>query len=314
MVEAGMPLFLWNSTNSILMKRYKIVHRTVYTFNGPVTLGPHYLMLRPRESHELRIEASVLQIDPAPTLRWVRDIEDNSIAIAEFSTPAERLEIYSEVDIQHYNVAPLDFIIDDYAVTYPFSYTKENRLFLRPYLIVPKHPTGRRFNVWLKAVKNGAEGQQTFQFLNNLMERIHNSFEYRVREEEGVQTAEDTLRLRTGSCRDFANLFIATARRCGFAARFVSGYLNTIGPSEIPGATHAWAEVYIPGGGWKGFDPTSNCVVGPDHITVAVSQNPAAVPPVAGSFIGPPGAQLQVGVWVKSLDEVVEAGGATAVA
>jgi len=285
------------------MKRYKIIHRTVYTFASPVTLNPHYLMLRPRESHELRIEASVLQISPTATLRWVRDIEDNSIAIAEFSEPADRLEIYSEVDIQHYNVAPLDFIVDDYAVNYPFSYTKEHRLFLRPYLIVPKGAAGRRFNVWLKAVDKGAEGQQTFQFLHNLMERIHTSFQYRVREEEGVQTAEETLRNGTGSCRDFANLMIVTARRCGLAARFVSGYLNTIGPSDIPGATHAWAEVYIPGGGWKGFDPTSNCVVGPDHIPVAVSHNPATVPPVAGAYIGPPGAGLQVGVWVKSLDE-----------
>lgn len=296
------------------MKRYKIIHRTVYTFSAPVTLEPHYLMLRPRESHELRIEASVLNITPTPTLRWVRDIEDNSIAIAEFSALAEQLEIYSEVDIQHYNVAPLDFIVDSYAVNYPFAYTRENRLFLRPYLIVPKRATGRRFSVWLKALQAGAEGKQTFQFLHDLMERIHQSFTYRIREEEGVQTAEQTLQLRTGSCRDFAYLFILTARRCGFAARFVSGYLNTIGPSEIPGATHAWAEVYIPGGGWKGFDPTSCCVVGPDHITVAVSHDPAAVPPVAGSFIGPPGAQLQVGVWVKSLDEVVEAGGATAIA
>lgn len=288
------------------MKRYKIIHQTVYTFSAPVTLNPHYLMLRPRESHELRIESSVLRISPTASLRWVRDIEDNSIAIAEFTEQADRLEIYSEVDIQHYNVAPLDFIVDDYAVNYPFAYTREHRLFLRPYLIVPKGSTGRRFNVWVKAVQQGAEGVQTFEFLHKLMERIHKDFDYRIREEEGVQTAEQTLKLGTGSCRDFANLFILTARRCGFAARFVSGYLNTIGPSEIPGATHAWAEVYIPGGGWKGFDPTSNCVVGPDHITIAVSHNPASVPPVAGAYVGPPGAGLQVGVWVKSLDEPVD--------
>lgn len=292
--------------NPAAMKRYKIIHKTVYTFSGPATLNPHYLMLRPRESHELRIDASVLQLTPTATLRWVRDIEDNSIAIAEFSEPTERLEIYSEVDIQHYNVAPLDFIVDNYALHFPFSYSREHRLFLRPYLIVPKGSTGRRFNAWMRALHLRAEGVQTFQFLQDLMDRIHQGFEYRVREEEGVQTAEQTLQLGTGSCRDFANLFIITARRSGLAARFVSGYLNTIGPTDIPGATHAWAEVYIPGGGWKGFDPTSGCVVGPDHIAVAVSHNPASVPPVAGAYIGSPGAALEVGVWVKSLDEMVD--------
>lgn len=287
------------------MKRYKIIHKTVYTFSAPVTLNAHALMLRPRDSHELRIEASILNIEPVATLRWMRDIQDNSIAIAEFTQQADRLEIYSEVDIQHYNVAPLDFIVDDYAVNYPFSYTREDRLFLRPNLIVPKGAAGRRFGVWLKSLQKTNDGVQTFELLHQLMNRIHSDFEYRIREEEGVQTAEQTLQLRTGSCRDFANLYILSARRLGLAARFVSGYLNTIGPSEIPGATHAWAEVYLPGAGWRGFDPTSNCVVGPDHIPVAVSHNPAAVPPVAGSYIGPPGAGLEVAVWVKNLDEGV---------
>ncbi|MBC6905447.1 transglutaminase family protein [Saccharophagus sp. K07] len=296
------------------MKRYKIIHRTVYTFATPVTLNPHALMLRPRDSHELRIEASILRIEPVAVLRWVRDVEDNSIAIAEFSEQSDRLEIYSEVDIQHFNEAPLDFILDEYAVNYPFSYSEENHLFLRPYLMLPKGTVCKRFNSWIRSVTPGSEKLQTFEFLQRLMEKINTSFEYRIREEEGIQTPDQTLEFGTGSCRDFANLFILTARRCGLAARFVSGYLNTIGPSEIPGATHAWAEVYLPGAGWKGFDPTSGCVVGADHIPVAVSHNPAGVPPVSGSYIGPPGAQLQVGVWVKSLDEVMEAGGATAIA
>lgn len=286
------------------MKRFKIIHKTVYTFPQPVTLNAHSLLLRPRDSHELRIEASILNIDPVATLRWVRDIEDNSIAIAEFSQPADRLEIYSEVDIQQYNVAPQDFIVDDYAATYPFTYLEKDLPFLHPYLLLPEGAAGESLRGWLKQLHGGAKSLPTYEFLLGLMHGIHAGFDYRVREEEGVQTAEETLRLGTGSCRDFAYLFILAARRSGIAARFVSGYLNTPSSSEIPGATHAWAEVYIPGAGWKGFDPTSDCIVGPDHIPVAVSYDPAAVPPVAGAYVGPPNAGLEVGVWVKDLDAV----------
>lgn len=285
------------------MKRYKIVHKTIYTFGVPVTLNPHSLMLRPSESHELRIESSILQIDPVATLRWMRDIEDNSIAIAEFSEQTDRLEIYSEVDIQQYNVAPLDFIVDAYAARFPFTYPEDSVNFLRPYLAVPSESAGDRFSAWLKKVDERVQKPETAEYLQRLTHLIHSEFEYRVREEEGVQTAEETLQLGTGSCRDFANLLILTARRCGIAARFVSGYLNTPSSAEIPGATHAWAELYIPGAGWKGFDPTSDCVVGSDHIRVAASHNPAAVPPIAGSYVGPPNAGLEVAVWVKSLDE-----------
>ncbi len=285
------------------MKRYKIIHKTVYTFGSKVTLNPHSLMLRPRESHELRIETSILQITPPALIRWVRDVEDNSIAVASFTEETDRLEIYSEVDIQQYNVTPLDFVVDEYAVQYPFKYRDDIRAFLQPYLVLPKEAAGKQFAKWLKEVDRRDGSLQTYEFLNQLMQRIHTGLDYRIREEEGVQTPEQTLELGTGSCRDFANLFIGTARRCGLAARFVSGYLNTCTSCEIPGATHAWAEVYIPGAGWKGFDPTSGCVAGPNHIPVAVSHNPEAVPPVAGAYVGPPDAGLEVGVWVKNLDE-----------
>ena len=287
------------------MKRYKIIHETVYTFAAQVTLDPHSLMLRPRESHELRIESSILRIIPSATIRWVRDVEDNSIAIAAFSEPTDQLEIYSEVDIQQYNVEPLDFVVEECAVRYPFEYPEENRAFLKPYRLLSKDSVGKHFAKWIKKIDKRDGSVQTFEFLDQLMRRIHTEFDYRVREEEGVQTPEQTLELGTGSCRDFANLFIGTARRCGFAARFVSGYLNTGSSCEIPGATHAWAEIYIPGAGWKGFDPTSGCLAGANHVTVAVSHNPEAVPPVAGGYVGPPNANLRVGVWVKSLDEPV---------
>jgi len=137
--------------------------------------------------------------------------------------------------------------------------------------------------------------------LQRLCVHIHQTLSYQRREEAGVQSAADTLSHGSGSCRDFANLFMEAARCLGFASRFVSGYLYAP-PSMINfGATHAWAEVYLPGAGWKGFDPTIGEIVGSNHIAVAVARLPESVPPVAGSFIGLPGASLDVGVWVSEL-------------
>ena len=123
--------------------------------------------------------------------------------------------------------------------------------------------------------------------------------QYRVREEPGVQSAQYTLSSNNGSCRDFAQLFIETARCLGLASRFVSGYLYAPLMSDMVGATHAWAEVYLPGAGWKGFDPTIGKIAGSDHIAVAVSSQAESVPPIGGSYTGAGKSILDVGVWVS---------------
>ena len=283
------------------MHRYKILHRTYYNFSGPVTLQPHTLRLRPREGHELRIESSVLNITPAAKIRWRRDVEDNSIATATFSTSASRLTIESEVIIQQFNEAPLDFLVADHAVNYPFAYEPDDLTVLEAYM----HPTGYQASAelrrWMADVYEPGEALQTYELLQRLAAHIHERLAYQKREEPGVQTADDTLARGSGSCRDFANLFIVVARTLGLAARFVSGYLHVTPTPVDSGATHAWAEVFLPGAGWKGFDPTIGKMAGPDHITVAVARRPESVPPVEGSFIGMPGANLSVGVWVTDL-------------
>ncbi len=283
------------------MQRYKILHRTYYNFSGAVRLEPHALRLRPREGHELRVESSTLEISPPANLRWYRDVEDNSVAIASFDTPASQLVIESEVVIQQYNLAPLDFLVADYATNYPFAYAAEDWAVLSPYTNVAAHATNDLLDEWIANSWQSGEQLQTYALLQRLAVHIQQTLSYQLREEPGVQTVAETLSRGRGSCRDFANLFMEAARRLGLASRFVSGYLHAPPSTFNFGATHAWAEVFLPGAGWKGFDPTIGEIVGTNHIAVAVARLPESVPPIAGSFVGLPGASLDVGVWVTEL-------------
>jgi len=282
------------------MQRYKIFHRTYYNFSGTVSLLPHTLLLRPRESHELRIESSILKLTPSATLRWHRDVEDNCVAIASFDSPADQLIIESEVIIQQYNDAPLDFLVAEYAANYPFAYTPDDWIVLAPYVNTAEYTVGNQLSDWVTNLWSG-ESIQTYALLQRLCTHIHQTLSYQLREEPGVQSSTETLSLGTGSCRDFANLFMEAARCLGLASRFVSGYLHAPPSTVNFGATHAWAEVYLPGAGWKGFDPTIGEIAGINHIAVAVARLPELVPPIAGSFVGLPGASLNVGVWVTEL-------------
>ena len=283
------------------MKRYKILHRTYYNFSAEVELKPHQLRLRPREGHELRIESSNLKITPSASLRWFRDVEDNSVAIASFDSPGRQLLIESEIIIQHFDQSPLDFLVADYAVDYPFFYQTEDSIVLIPYMQVVEQGASKQLAEWIANFWKSGEQIQTYSLLQRLAEHIEQTLRYQLREEPGVQSVQQTLKLGSGSCRDSAYLFMEAARQLGFAARFVSGYLNTPPSSVNYGATHAWAEVFLPGAGWKGFDPTIGQVVGTNHIPVAVARLPESVPPVSGAYLGPASATLDVGVWVNEL-------------
>lgn len=280
------------------MQRYKINHRTYYNFSGMVNLGPHILRLRPREGHELRIESFNLKLTPPATLRWHRDVEGNSVAIATFAVATNQLIVENEVIIQQYNDNPLEFLVADYAIHYPFAYLPDDLVLLSPYLAEAEATTQERLTTWIGNVWQPTEPIQSYTLLQRLSSHIFQTLSYRLREEPGVQTVEQTLACGSGSCRDFAVLFMEAARCLGLAARFVSGYLHAPPSSVNYGSTHAWAEVYLPGAGWKGFDPTTGTIAGSDHIAVAVARLPESVPPVGGSFVGPAGANMDVGVWV----------------
>ena len=288
------------------MRRLKITHLTEYQFSSPVTLLPHRLLLRPREGPEVHIESSSLTITPTNhRVKWHRDAQDNAAAVVDFQEPAQSLVITSEVVIQHYVENPFDFLFEDYAVNYPFHYVPMDRVDLLPFL-QPVYPGDEdAIRNWLGLLGLGQPVMQTYALLDQINKAIAGRFTYFSREEPGVQTPGQTLAWAQGSCRDFATLFVETCRYLGLASRFISGYAHAPATEHWSATTHAWAEVYLPGAGWKGFDPTNGEVAGRRHIPVAVSRHPEAVPPVAGSFIGLSGSspKLIVDVHIIALAE-----------
>jgi transglutaminase-like putative cysteine protease len=284
------------------MRRLKISHVTEYLYSTPVSLQPHHLRLRPLESHSLRVESSTLEISPAPAVRWYRDALGNSVATVSFGDVSNTLRVLSEVVISVYEDAPLDFLLEDYAINCPFQYATDEQPDLAPFE-QNVYPDDRpALHAWLVRLGLLQRPFGTFELLSALNRQIANHFTYQIREEEGVQSPARTLKLNSGSCRDFAALFIEACRFMGLASRFVSGYLHMPDNETGNATTHAWAEVYLPGPGWKGFDPTSGLLIGDHHIPVAVARHPEAVPPVSGSFIGPLGQQPMLTVAVRVSD------------
>jgi transglutaminase-like putative cysteine protease len=283
------------------MKRIRITHLTEYHYHVPVHFGPHRVLLRPREGHELHIARSRLEIEPVASVRWLRDIYGNSIAIITFAEAARVLKLCSEIDVDLYDDTPVDCIIDPLASSYPFQYAASEQVEIIPYR-VPSYPhDGPAVQEWLLQLYRPGLLVQTFDLLNNLNTRIHESFQYVTRHDPGVQLPCQTLALGGGSCRDYAVFMMEAARHWGFASRFVTGYIQMSEGQH--GATHAWTEIYIPGAGWRGFDPTNDKLAGTEHIAVAVAREQDKAMPISGSWEGPTDAwdRMHVSVQVVAL-------------
>ena len=282
-----------------------IRHRTTYNYSEPVSFGQHKIMIRPREGHDLHIESSVLEITPGHAIHWMRDVNGNSIARVDFTEPSKQLMIYSELNLQHYDSNPLDFILEETAVNYPFVYEPDTQPELAPFMhiIYPKDTAALKD--WLVQFWKPGLKVETLTLIQRVNQHIHDTFQYQRRDEPGVQTPAETLQKNSGSCRDFATLLLEACRCWGLAARFVSGYMQCEATEAGGASTHAWAEVYLPGAGWKGFDPTSGIMTGAQHVAVAVSRDPEKAAPVAGSFVGPNTAfqNIQVDVSVIQADK-----------
>ncbi len=284
--------------------KIRIQHRTTYNYNQSVAFGQHKIMMRPREGHDVHIESSILEIKPAHTIRWMRDVNGSSIAKVDFIEKSTQLSFYSELVLEQYDSNPLDFLMDESAVQYPFVYDPDSLPELAAFMPIIYPKDSERLREWLTQFWKPGEKIETIALLRQMNTFINKNFTYQRRDERGVQTPAETLEKNSGSCRDFATLLLEGCRCWGLAARFVSGYMQCEATEAGGASTHAWAEVYLPGAGWKGFDPTSGIMTGSQHVPVAVSRNPENAAPIAGSFIGPGNAfqSIQVDVTVVQID------------
>jgi transglutaminase-like putative cysteine protease len=280
------------------MKKIRITHETAYRYKEPVTFGPHRALMRPREGHDVWIERGRFEIEPEATVRWLRDIYGNSVAIVTFAEPAPMLRIFSEADVNLYDDNPIECLIDPGARSCPFQYAPVEQVELVPFRL-PSYPyDGPALQQWLADLYRPGQVIDTFDLLNELNTHVYKSLRYVPRDDAGVQLPHETLALGSGSCRDYAVLLMEAARHWGFGARFVTGYIQ-MGEGQH-GATHAWTEVYLPGAGWHGFDPTNNKRAGNEHISVAVAREQEKASPLSGSWAGPADAfdRMQVSVQV----------------
>lgn len=284
------------------MTQLRIRHATRYSYKRAVAFAPHRLMLRPRESRDLRLISSAVEASPPATVRWSQDVFGNAVAMAHFETQANALTITSVQDIELSAHAWPVFDIDGSALSFPFLYSRDEWTDLGGFMLQQYLDVGGRLSAWARGFVAGAP-TDTLALLKDLSAGASAQIAYESREVEGTQSPLETLNRGAGSCRDIALLFIEAARSLGFGARIVSGYLyspdSALIGSSGSGSTHAWAEVYLPGAGWITFDPTNRSLGGANLIPVAVARDIHQMVPVAGGFIGPMDAFEQMSVTVS---------------
>lgn len=267
------------------MKRIRILHNTDYHYRVPIVLGPHRALVRPREGHDVHIADARLEIEPQAQVRWLRDIYGNSIAVLTFHEPTQHFSLRSDVTVVFHDNGPAECLLEPSAALYPFQYNANEQIEIVPYRL-PSYPhDGDAVQNWLLDLYRPGQVVNTWELLSNLNTRIFESFQYRYRPEYGVQLPCTTLDLGSGSCRDYAVFMMEAARHWGFAARFVTGYIQMAEGQH--GATHAWTEIYLPGAGWRGYDPTNNKVAGAEHVSVAVAREQDKASPLSGAWSGP---------------------------
>lgn len=275
-------------------------HKTEYNYSGPVSFGNHRLVMRPRESYHQRLQSLKITTSPVAKIRWAEDIFGNLIATLDFKEQASKLVITSEFSV--WQSAPPEEIHgpDGIMVSVPAYYAGMEQVatYLFRNAVYPRQvELVRKWVFDQKIIGNFGENVPLF---DRMAAAIRKQIGYQRREESGVQSPKQTLNLGTGSCRDTAVLMMEAARCIGYAARFVSGYLESEVSRVGRGATHAWTEIYLPERGWTGFDPSIGEQVDIGHIPVGVSYHPRGVMPIAGSFKGHGNTSLGMNVQISS--------------
>ncbi|PLK48997.1 DUF2126 domain-containing protein [Uliginosibacterium sp. TH139] len=267
-------------------------HVTHYRYDKPISLGPQIVRLRPAPHSRTRVLSYSLRVTPeGHFINWQQDPQSNYLARLVFPEKTREFRVEVDLVVEMAVLNPFDFFLEPEAMAYPFAYNPGLETELAPYLL--KLPLEKRFKTLLDSVPR--EKTPTIDFLVALNQRLQSDIKYLVRMEPGVQTPEETLAKASGSCRDSAWLLVQLLRHLGLAARFVSGYLIQLKPDvkslDGPSGTevdftdlHAWCEVYLPGAGWIGFDPTSGLLAGEGHIPLACSPEPSSAAPIEGGL------------------------------
>ncbi|MCB1662491.1 MAG: transglutaminase family protein, partial [Pseudomonadales bacterium] len=266
-------------------------HHTAYHFDRPVTIGPHIVRLRPAPHSRTPISAYSLKIQPKNHfINWQQDAFGNYLARIVFPEKARQLVVDVELIAEMTVINPFDFFLEESAEHFPFRYGEQEQIDLAPYLRI--HENGPLLQRYLGSIN--LKRQQTANFLVEVNSKLQQHINYLIRMEPGVQSCEVTLEKKIGSCRDTAWLLVQILRHLGLAARFVSGYLVQLtadqksldgpsGPEQDFTDLHAWAEVYVPGAGWIGLDPTSGLFAGEGHIPLSCTPEPSSAAPISGA-------------------------------
>jgi|SRR5579871_532020 len=272
--------------------RFSVTHISTYRYDAPVYLEPHVIRLRPRSDGAQKLCRFELSIDPAPAGRAeCLDQDGNVVTQAWFAGPADCLRVESRFQVELVRENPFDFLLPaERLMAAPFAYGEPWDALLAPY--VNGAAVSPAVAAFAREIADSSGGR-TLAFLAVLNQHLFEGWKALDRPEGEPYPADQTLTAREGSCRDLAVLFCETCRSLGLAARFVSGYERAAAASDHP-YMHAWAEVYLPGGGWRGYDPSRGLAVSKDHVAVAAARYPSLAAPVSGTYRGKASAHMEV--------------------